>query len=646
MLWKLAKVGRDPVISFAADELARYLKIMDPRAEVPVFQYPEQDSQIPAIWLAVDPSLQAEVKDPAADDAYSISLHEGTGEIFGSNPRSVLLGVYRLLRELGCAWVRPGADGEMIPRHNPEHDQVSVREKASCRHRGICIEGSGSYEHVLDMIAWMPKMGFNAYFMQFHNPVNFYNRWYAHTANPLRKPEPLSAREVEALRDQTILEIKKRGLMYHTDGHGWTCEPFGLPGESWAPVDIKVPASSVRYLAKINGRRRLYQNVTLNTNLCYSNPTVRRKIADAVGKRCQQTPEIDYVQVWMADGINNHCECETCSQMRPSDWYMMLLNEIDARLTKLGLSTKVVFLMYLDLLWAPEKIRLNNPDRFVLMFAPITRTFSSSIADAPLFDEEKLSPYQRNRLQFPSSVSENLAHLRQWQAHFSGDSFDYDYYFGRGHYADPGYTSISRILFRDIQSLHSVGLNGLVSCQSQRVFLPSGLGMTAMAAALWDAQADYDEVAEKYYRDAFGPDGQVAAEYLQKITETFDPVYLRGEKPVLNPQAAERLGQIPALLDSCAGTIAAHAEDRSLPENVRQSWKYLMVHALLCRHYAEAFRCRALGDTAGTEAALKECYACAWEHEQEVSHVFDVFKFQAIVQGMLGVDMHVSDYKS
>ena len=79
--------------------------------------------------------------------------------------------------------------------------------------------------------------------------------------------------------------------------------------------------------------------------------------------------------------------------MRPSDWYITLLNDIDAKLTDAGISTRVVFLLYVDLLWEPQKVRLNNPDRFTLMFAPITRTYSASIASANWFDEEKLPPF-------------------------------------------------------------------------------------------------------------------------------------------------------------------------------------------------------------------------------------------------------------
>ena len=47
-------------------------------------------------------------KDPFWDDGYSIDVQDGQGTIMGSNPRSLLLAVYRLLTEAGCAFLRPG----------------------------------------------------------------------------------------------------------------------------------------------------------------------------------------------------------------------------------------------------------------------------------------------------------------------------------------------------------------------------------------------------------------------------------------------------------------------------------------------------------------------------------------------------------
>ena len=640
MLWKIAKAGSDQAVSFAAEELFRCLNAMDHQAEVSIFRYAAFDPDMhDMLWLGVCPELGATVADPALDDAYSIDVENGCGAIRGSNARSVLMGTYRFLKELGCAWVRPGKDGEIIPKRSTCDVCVHVNEQASYRHRGICIEGAVNYEHVSDMIDWMPKMGYNAYFNQFNNPATFYNRWYEHLRNPLLDGTPLSSKEIAGLRDQSVSELKKRGLLYHTAGHGWTCEPFGIKGEAWEAADQEVPAASVKYLAKVNGKRALWNGIALDTNLCYSNPAVRRRIADAVAQRCKDIPDIDYIHIWLADGVNNHCECDNCRKMRPSDWYVTLLNDIDEKLTARKLSTRVVFLLYVDLLWEPEQVKLHNPDRFVLMFAPITRTYSASIADAPEFDETKLPPYVRNRLQFPSSVSENLAWMRRWRKQFDGDGFDFDYHYMWDHFFDPGYYHIAETLFRDMQSLHQVGLNGMVSCQNQRVFFPTGLGMTAMAEALWNEHADFQQVAVKYFHDAYGSDGETVRVYMKSLSEAFDPVYIRGEKAAVNPEAASNLRKVPGILEAHADLIAQRSADPTLPESMRASWRYLHYHAELCRLLALAFQRKAEGRFEDAKAVLTEALSYARRNEMALHHVFDVYEFQTSIQGKLNKGM-------
>ncbi len=52
------------------------------------------------------------------------------------------------------------------------------------------------------------------------------------------------------------------------------------------------------------------------------------------------------------------------SKHTQTDWYIMPLNEIDAALTELGLQTKLVFLIYFELLWPPKTVTLKKPRSF------------------------------------------------------------------------------------------------------------------------------------------------------------------------------------------------------------------------------------------------------------------------------------------
>lgn len=600
---RLGQLGNDPTVAFAVQELVRSLKQMDSALLTEVLRADEASTGIGnIIWVGLDKSFAhsiPEVEDPELDDAISIAVTDAGGYITGSNNRSVLIAVYRFLKALGCEWVRPGKEGERIPTKEIKDLCVHIQERASYRHRGVCIEGATAYENVADMIDYLPKQGLNEYYIQFMVPMAFFERWYMPERNPYQKHEPLTREEVRAMTVALEEEIARRGLRYHKTGHGWTCEPFGLDGTGWGEMDAsQADASIVQYTALVNGKRGVWKNKPLFTNLCYSNPEVRNKMTQAVTDYCLKNPHVDVLHFWLADEINNQCECENCVKMRPADWYIKMLNELDEKMTAAGLNTKVVFLLYFDLLWTPEQEKLNNPDRFILMFAPISRIYGQNYVDH-LDAGAVCAPYVRNELDTPKSLSADLAYLRQWQTKFSGDSFVYDYHLMWAHVADPGYERCAKNLFEDMKSLHRLGLNGMVSCQVQRCAFPTALPMHMMAKALWDKDSDFEENVQAYYRRAFGKDGDAVHRYLAAVSDLIK-VY---ESPALGHRVFDRrpmCGDYDAV-EKTIGDIV-HVIERNLAGTLAAEWEALKIHT----EYVHLF-VRSLQDLeAGEMQTLKE----------------------------------------
>lgn len=611
----IAKIGNNPTVTFAFEELIRCLKSMDNRLFIDERAYGKYDENVEnVLWIGLNGKVKA-----AVDDEIKIAVQGGDGYITGSNERSVLIAVYRFLKELGCRFILPGSEGELFPKcvFDTGKLNVQVSEKASYRHRAVCLEGHVSYEHVRDMIDWIPKLGMNGYYVQFQVPYCFFNRWYSHEHNPTLKDEPVSLEDTLHMYKRLEEEIFKRNLLYHTVGHGWTCEPFGIPGNSWAEWSAKLAPEMKQYLAEVDGKRGFWGGVPMNTNLCYSNPEVRRRMTEAVVEYCRRNPKVDYLHFWLADGENNNCECQECQKMRPADYYVMMLNELDRKLTVAGIDTKIVFLIYVDLLWGPEHYRLENQDRFVLMFAPITRTYSKSLTEIDAINREQLPPYVRNNLEMPKFVEENIGHLTYWQEQFEGDSFDFDYHLMWDHLLDPGYYECARILHKDMVGLEGLGLNGMVSCQVQRICFPTGLPMYAMAGALWNRESDFETVAGEYYRAAFGKKAEAVSDYMKTLSRLFNPSYLRGELLQLSSEAAADFAHVKQVVQAFREAYI----DPEVESNV--FWKYLAYHAEYCLILAEVLQHRALGETEMVRKSGERLKHFLDSTELELHHVLD-----------------------
>ncbi|HEY3298629.1 MAG TPA: DUF4838 domain-containing protein [Armatimonadota bacterium] len=614
---RISVVTGNPTVEYAAAELQRCLAAMTGRKVLLA------EGGIRLGIISDFPGLSApEVADPAMDDAIDIDVRNGIGHIAGINSRSVLIAAYRYLTELGCRWVRPGFDGEFIPQISSTPD-VCVNETASYRHRGICIEGAVSYEDVRDTIEWMPKVGFNSFFTQFRESYTFFDKWYSHDSNPYVKADHLPVETAYKFINDLVDEMQKRDMLYHGVGHGWTCEPFGISCLGWQKEKGEPSDDIKQYLAMVDGERTFWKGAPVDTNLCYGNPKVRRLIIEDIANYSAQHPEVDLLHFWLADGMNNHCECELCRDTRPSDFFVSMLNDLDALLTERNLSTKIVFLIYVDLLWPPVKEKILNPDRFLMMFAPITRTYTNSFAVSGELPE--VPAYVRNKLEMPSSVESNVAFLAAWQKMFAGDSFDFDYHLMWEHYNDPGYGEISETLSEDIKGLKDIGLNGFISCQTQRSYLPTGLPMVAMGLTLWNSSLDFESIAADYFKSAFGPDAALCRTYMDKLTELFDPVYMRAEKPTVSAEAAERLGRVSGVVAEFAPVIERNMTSANACWS--QSWTYLKYHGQICVALAKTLEARAKDDKENADSLREELIDLLWKIEPEIHSVMDVWVF-------------------
>ena len=555
---------------FAAQELQKYLR-KSCNGDFPIIPVKKMDTTEDTIYLGVDISGNLpKVDNSYLDDSIGINVKDYSGIIEGCNARSVLLAVYRFLKEVGFYFLRPG--DEIIPEITDKCD-VSINEVASNRHRGICMEGTIYQENLFDIIDWLPKVGMNAYFTQFKIPKVFLDRYYK-----VRHGVALTNEEMLSLMTLVEKEIEKRSLLYHAIGHGWTCNAFGVEGISWDQYEgPELTEEQINMLAMVDGERKLFLNVPADTNLCYSNPDVRDKLTDAVLEYCKEHRNIDYLHFWLADGKKNTCECENCRKLPVSDYYVQVLNELDEKLTKANLDTRIVFLIYSELLWAPRETRFNNPERFLLMFAPISRSYSVP------FETDKrgeMKEYSTNKNEMPVSVPENLEYLFEWQKLFGGDSFDFDYHFMWDHYYDFSYIGESEILHKDICNLKNINLNGLINCQLQRVFLPTGLGMHTTAQTLWDTSINFDDIVNEVLSKEYGKDYEKVKNYLWNLHKHGCAKAVRGEENLTTKENKEKLLKAISIIDDFRPTVEEGILSAE-SDIQKKSWQGLIYHGKL-----------------------------------------------------------------
>ena len=584
MLWKFKIITKGlkraeiETLLFAGQELKKYIsKICEDQIVL------NKTEQWDGTGIAIGVSLSDDmpkVEDPALDDGILFSVNKRSGVITGVNPRATLIAAYRFLKELGFVFLRPGKNGEIIPKALAEKN-VYVKEVPSCSARGITIEGSIFYECIEELIDWMPKAGMNGYSFQFMVPVPFYKRWYGrgheHYPNPYLEVDDLSYEELEGMVNMHVEQLKLRGMRYGNGGHGITMGGFNIPaGISVEDAQPYMTEEFKESIALVDGKRDLHRNNLLFTQLCYSKPNVRSKMATYVAEYCRTHPELDSLGISFADGVNNHCECEECTKKNIADWLVMLLNEIDEKLTAIGLETKIVFSMYMHTLWAPTTERIQNENRFILHFCPFARYYNVPLT---LESDCEVAPYVHNRVLNPKDPKELAPYVKEWKKAYKGKIEVFDYYFMHDFFHELSTVRLTDTLYTDIKNYKELGFQGHGSCQVQRVFAPTSLGMNILTRTLWNRELDYEAETKEILKCEFGADHMLVYDYLRAMSNYEPKEFIwyfkesfRSEENAENCALGMKLISefLPVIDSHIASVSEAHEKD---------SWTNLRFHA-------------------------------------------------------------------
>jgi hypothetical protein len=280
----------------------------------------------------------------------------------------------------------------------------------------------------------------------------------------------------------------------------------------------------------------------------------------------------------------------------------VIINALSEALHQRVPAMRFVFLCYIELLWPPEQVAVE--DRYgnaIMMFAPINRCYGHTLVDPGCDDGLPWPRPALNRATFPAYNSFYPRTLGNWRRAFGGDSFDFDYHLMWHQWGQLTDTRVAQIFYEDLQQLRTIGLNGLVSCQSWRAFYPSGLAMAALARSLWGGDISWEGLRRDHFVAAFGEHAGFADGHFERVESYLDTGDAHRRALPLAEADEARLVDLISYLDQALDEAAVRRAEAE--GAVRRSLDLLIHHARLLRHLAQANRARQAGDV---DAANRE----------------------------------------
>ena len=628
-MFVINKLREDPVIDFAALELKKYLRMMMyDCGDIKIFYDPETKTGF-RLGLLEDFGLPFEGKDAFWDDVVHIDTDEQGGILAGSNPRSVLFAVYRYLKLNGCRFFAPGPDGEYIPQKDIAAQ--SYHKLADNRIRGFTIEGRPSIHNVLDYIDYHGKCELNRFNPS--SPFVYMGRYYTHDQlQNSREPEPITNETAKQWMRQIECECAQRGQILGMGGHDEIAYVYGMDPkdrELYKKGVLKPTEEMKANMAMLDGKRDLYRNDPFFTNFCMSRPELRQIYIEKKLEFIRKNQHYETVGFSLADLPRNHCECEECQKLYPTDFQVMMLNDLDEMLTAEGIKTKLNFSSYVDQQFAPKQEKLKNHSRFIMSFPPISRSYTSSITEDSVYPE--VVPYVRNKWKSPSSIEELLAYFKHWKKtqNLQSPTFVFEYHFWVHQYRDPGTIAMCRRLYEDIRSLPLMDMSGYVEDGSNKSFFPNGLQSYVYNQTLMNRDVKFEDLVEDYFSIAYGEDWEQVYKYLQKISELFDHKYMCGEKPTSGTHSIyydpSRVAKFDEVIE-LAKQMETYAHDHRVQPLRIQSvhWQLLEHHARWCMVVADVMKVKCCGHDEESLVRWRELIDDFGKYDYELDRYFDM----------------------
>lgn len=465
-----------PAERLAAVELARYLGAISgatfeaahevrPRSIVVC----EQKSLATLDPEAAVPSLPP--------DGFAIFSRDENIHLVGADARGVLHAVYRFLEELGCRWLAPAYefyDGshEMVPSESrlTYLSKTSVMvESPALPYRKLYVEEGRSHTtaNLLQLIEWMPKLGFNV--LVFPTDYQGENRvkW-------------------DDWREALTPELQRRGIVIEVGGHGY---------QNFLNADMengRLFETHPEWFGMEEGKRTARRKRVF----CTSNDDAVAYLQRHVLVYLRERPEIEIFDFWPPDGAR-WCECPACAALGGvPERHARLVAQMGAKLAEELPRVRLECIAYGHYREPPEAISFG--DDVLVDFCPIAQVFE----------------YQIYEDASPTNVTYRTS-LKAWLDRFGGDISVYSYYRKYAWRSLP--VLLPHYMQRDLAWYREQGVRGISIYGEPGDWGTYEVNHYILGRLAWEPGLDVSRELERYLLARYGSASEVAAAAVEKL---------------------------------------------------------------------------------------------------------------------------------
>ncbi len=465
--WRIVTAPQtDPVGDYAVTELRRVLEKITGVSPAITSIYREG---LPSIVLKYGRE---------GGDAFTWQAVADHIEISGNNPRALLFGVYDFLEALGCAWVKPGSDGERLPSGTMfELPSKKVSQKPAFADRALIIGHAAFMNDIEDWMRWAVRNRINTLF--FHT-----------TGDPLAMGGG-GVRHFHRHNGNIARMKGHRGFTLEHGGHGLSALlPRSFFGQMPDAFRMK------------DGAR------TPDHNFCVHHAEGMKIIRQNAAAYFKAHPEADVFHLWPDDiPGGGWCGCERCRDYSSSDQALIATNALAEELSAIAPTAKISFLAYHDTEAAPHKVAPR--DNVALLWAPRLRSYAYAIDAA---DSKVNAP------RFADAFRAGAAHFAKAKAQ---PPRVFEYYLDTVLFKS-AVPPLPTVIKADLQFYKKEGAGAVgVLMTGPRPFFSAELNAWLFARLAWDPAQDLLGLIRTFYRTTFGTDDPKLLAYARALEKAF-----------------------------------------------------------------------------------------------------------------------------